>query len=174
MPVESKEQILEKSYQYLNYLTTPHEAFSDMAICPFLEPEIKSEQLYIDIWYPNTLPFTFLLEDFYSSSKSSALFVCPNTTMIDWSQVERARIQAQLNSLMKANTLFSEYKSICFSPYEPFTAAGIPTRERAPYFMINVVNSTHLAKSHSQLQKSAYFANFTHDELDRLKVKDSK
>jgi hypothetical protein len=172
--VESNEQILEKSYQYLHWLTTPHKAFNDMPVCPFIEPEIKKDELYLDIWYPSIKPFMFLMEDFYTSSKSTALFVCPDTTSIDWSQVERSRIQAQLNSLLRANTLFSEYKSLCLSPYEPFTAAGVSTRERAPYFMINVANSTHLAKSHKQLQKSSYFANFTHDELDRLKVKDLK
>ena len=169
---ESREVILEKSYQYLNWLTTPHKAFSNIAVCPFIEPEIKQDQLYMDIWYPSSKPFMFLMEDFYTSSKSSALFICPDTATIDWTQVERKTIQAQLNSLLKSNALFSEFKSLCFSPSEPFTAAGINTRKPAPYFMINVANSTHLAKSHSQLQKSAYFANFTHDELDRLKVKD--
>ena len=174
MQVESTEVILEKSYEYLHWLTTPHQAFSSMPVCPFVEPEISKDELYLDVWYPNIKPFMFHMEDFYTSSKSSALFVCPDTDTIDWSQVERKRIQGQLNSLLKNNALFSEYKSLCFSPYEPFTAAGVSTRERAPYFMINVANSTHLAKSHSQLQKSAYFANFTHDELDRLKVKDLK
>jgi len=173
-PVESKETILEKSYQYLHWLTTPHESFSNMPVCPFIEPEIKKEQLYLDIWYPSIKPFMFHMEDFYTSSKSSALFICPDTATIDWTQVERKTIQAQLNSLLKSNALFSEFKSLCFSPSEPFTAAGIHTRKPAPYFMINVASRQHLSKSHKQLQKSRYFANFSDDELTRLKVKDLK
>ena len=52
--VESKDTILEKAYQYIHWLTTPNEAFSDMPVCPFLESEIKKDQLYIDIWNPNS------------------------------------------------------------------------------------------------------------------------
>mgnify|MGYP001589426116 FL=1 len=174
MKQESKDIIMEKSYQYLHWLTTPHKAFSNMPVCPFLEPEIKQDQLYMDIWYPDIKPFMFHMEDFYTSSKNSALFICPDTATIDWTQVERKTIQNQINSLLKSNTLFSQFKSLVISPSEPFTAAGVSTRERAPYFMINVSNSTHLNKSHSQLQKSRYFANFSDDELTRLKVKDLK
>ena len=54
---ESKEQMLERAYQYIHWLTTPNEAFSNMAVCPFIEPEIKQEQLYIDIWNPSKMAF---------------------------------------------------------------------------------------------------------------------
>ena len=171
--MESREQILDKAYQYLHWLTEPHESFSNMAVCPFIEPEIKREQLYIDIWYPAQQSFMKCMEDFYMADKySSALFVCPNTTDIDWSEVERSKIQQQITSLLKNTPMFSNYKSLCFSPWEHFTAGGnILTREKAPYFMINVASRQHLSTSHKSLQKSSYFANFTDDELGRLKVK---
>ena len=173
--MESRDIILEKAYQYLHWLTTPHESFSNIAVCPFIEPEIKREQLYIDIWYPSQKSFMKCMEDFYQADKNSALFVCPNTETIDWSEVERSKIQAQITSKLKNTPMFSDYKSLCFSPWEDFTAGGgISTRKPSPYFMINVANRTHLSQSHKQLQKSAYFANFTHDELGRLKVKDTK
>ena len=174
--MESREQILEKAYQYLHWLTQPHESFSDIAVCPFIEPEIKREALYIDIWYPSQKSFMHCMEDFYMADKySSALFVCPNTETIDWSEVERSKIQAQITSKLKNTPMFSDYKSLCFSPWEDFTAGGgIRTRKPSPYFMINVANRQHLSTSHKQLQKSAYFANFTDDELNRLKVKDVK
>ena len=98
-----------------------------------------------------------------------------DSSTIDWSEVERSKIQAQITSKLKNTPMFSDYKSLCFSPWEDFTAGGgIRTRKKAPYFMINVASRQHLSKSHKQLQKSAYFANFTHDELGRLKVKDVK
>jgi hypothetical protein len=171
--METREVILDKAYEYLAWLTQPHKAFSDMAVCPFVEPEIKREHLYIAIWYPSQKSFMKCMEDFYMSDKNSALFVCPNTQDIDWSQVERKTIQAQITSLLKNTPMFSDYKSLCFSPWEDFTAGGgIHTRKKAPYFMINVASRTHLAQSHKQLQKSSYFANFTDEELGRLKAKD--
>ena len=75
--------------------------------------------------------------------------------------------------MLKNTPMFSDYKSLCFSPWEDFTAGGgIYTREKAPYFMINIASRQHLSKSHKQLQKSSYFANFTDEELGRLKAKD--
>ena len=169
---ETKEQILDKAYQYLAWLTEPHEAFQNMPVCPFIEPEIKREVLYIDIWYPSQKSFMSCMEDFYTSDKNSALFVCPNTQTIDWSQVERKKIQTQITSLLKNTPMFSDYKSLCFSPWEDFTAGGgVYTRRKSPYFMINVASRQHLSKSHKQLQKSSYFTNFTDDEKKRLKVK---
>ena len=169
--MESKEQILEKAYQYIHWLTTPNKAFSNMAVCPFLEPEIKKEQLYIDLWYPAQQAFMDKMEEFHQSHKSSALFICPPNDTIDWEQVNRKSIQKTLNNKLKEYPLFSEFKCIVLSPWEDFTAGGVATRERSPYFMINIGNAKHFAKSHTQLQKSRYFANFTDDEKKVLKVK---
>ena len=174
MQYESKEVMLEKAYQYIHWLTQPHKAFSSMPVCPFIEPEIKKEQLYIDIWNPSQMAFMDMMSRYYDSQRRSAIFICQDSPDIDWSQVERRPIQQQLNAKLKAHPLFSEYKCIVLSPWEDFTAGGISTREKSPYFMINIGSRQHFSKSHSQLQKSAYFANFTHDELNRLKVKDNK
>ena len=174
MMYESKEQMLEKAYQYLSWLTTPNENFSNMPVCPFIEPEIKKEQLYIDIWNPSQMAFMDMMSRYYDSQRRSAIFICQDSPDIDWSQVERRPIQQQLNAKLKAHPLFSEYKCIVLSPWEDFTAGGISTREKSPYFMINIGSRQHFSKSHKQLQKSRYFANFTHDELNRLKVKDTK
>ena len=171
--MEPDNLILDKAYEYLHWLTQPHKAFSNMAVCPFVEPEIKREHLYIAIWYPSQKSFMKCMEDFYMADKNSALFVCPNTSDINWEQVERSKIQAQITSTLKNTPMFSDYKSLCFSPWEDFTAGGgIYTRKKSPYFMINIASRQHLSKSHKQLQKSSYFANFTDEELGRLKVKD--
>ena len=57
--MESRDTILEKAYQYLHWLTTPNPAFSNMAVCPFIEPEIKKDQLYIDIWNPSDVLYGY-------------------------------------------------------------------------------------------------------------------
>ena len=171
--MESKEVILEKAYEYLAWLTQPNEAFSNMAVCPFIEPEIKRDMLYMDIWYPSQKSFMDCMEDFYADGKDSALFICQDTQDMQWEYVERKTIQAQLNKLLKNTPIFSDYKSLCFSPWEDFTAGGgVYTRKKSPYFMINVASRKHLSTSHKKLQKSSYFANFTDEELGRLKVKD--
>ena len=84
--------------------------------------------------------------------------------------MERKPIQNTLNSKLKEHPLFSEYKCIVLSPWEDFTAGGVETRKKSPYFMINIGSSLHFYKSHKQLQKSSYFANFTDEEKGRLKV----
>ena len=167
---ESNDVILDKAYQYLSWLTTPNPAFSDMPVCPFIEPEIKKEQLYIDIWNPSKMAFMDMMSKYYDSQKRSALFICQDSQDIQWSEVERKPIQNTLNSKLKEHPLFSEYKCIVLSPWEDFTAGGVETRQKSPYFMINIGSSLHFYKSHKQLQKSSYFANFTDEEKGRLKV----
>ena len=167
---ESNDIILEKAYQYLHWLTTPNEAFGGMAVCPFIEPEIKKEQLYIDIWNPSKMAFMDMMSKYYDSQRRSALFICQDSEDIQWSEVERKPIQNTLNSKLKEHPLFSEYKCIVLSPWEDFTAGGVHTRKKSPYFMINIGSSLHFYKSHKQLQKSSYFANFTDEEKGRLKV----
>lgn len=167
---ESNDVILDKAYQYLSWLTTPNPAFSDMPVCPFIEPEIKKEQLYIDIWNPSKMAFMDMMSKYYDSQKRSALFICQDSQDIQWSEVERKPIQNTLNSKLKEHPLFSEYKCIVLSPWEDFTAGGVETRKKSPYFMINIGSSLHFYKSHKQLQKSSYFANFTDEEKGRLKV----
>jgi len=168
--MESKSTILEKAYQYIHWLTTPHESFSNMAVCPFVEPEIKQEQLYIDIWNPSQKSFMDMMSLYYESHKRSAIFICQDSPDITWSEVERKPIQITLNNKLKEHPLFSEYKCIVLSPWEDFTAGGVSTRKKSPYFMINIGSALHFYKSHKQLQKSSYFANFTPTEKDNLKV----
>ena len=75
--MESRDTILNKAYEYLAWLTQPHESFSNMAVCPFVEPEIKREALYIAIWYPAQQSFMKCMEDFYQADKNSAYSYVP-------------------------------------------------------------------------------------------------
>ena len=169
--MESRDTILDKAYEYLSWLTQPHESFSNMAVCPFIEPEIKREVLYIDIWYPTDNSFMDLMESFLLSGKNSALIVCPNTHTIDYSEVSRKTIQSQITDLLRKNPNTDYLKCMIFSPYEDFEVAGVKTRSNAPYFIINVAPTKQLGKSHKDLQKTKYFQNFTDDEKKRLNVK---
>jgi len=168
---ESKEIIISKVSEYLHWLTIPKQEFGNMPVCPFLDKELRDNQLYLDIWYPHECSFMDLMESFLLSNKNSALIICPNTHTIDYSQVSRRDIQSKITQLLRQNPSTDYLKSMIFSPYEPFEVAGVSTRSGAPYFLINVAPTKQLGKSHKDLLKTSYFDNFTDEERKRLNVK---
>ena len=168
---ESKETIISKVSEYLHWLTIPKKEFGNLPVCPFLDKELRDNQLYLDIWYPHECSFMDLMESFLLSNKNSALIICPNTHTIDYSQVSRSDIQQKITQLLRDNPATEYLKSMIFSPYEPFEVAGISTRSNAPYFLINVAPTKQLGKSHKDLLKTSYFDNFTDEERKRLNVK---
>ena len=141
-----------------------------MPVCPFLDKELRDNQLYIDIWYPHQSSFMDIMESFLLSGKNSSLVVCPNTHTIDYSEVSRRDIQTRITDLPRKNPQTDYLKSLVISPYETWTLAGVETRSGAPYFMINVAPTKQLGKAHRDLQKTKYFDNFTEDDLKKMKV----
>ena len=103
---------------------------------------------------------------FRDSKKDSALFICMDTADIKWKDVERTKYQKFLQKSIKDTGL----KALCLSPYEDFTAAGEPTRKKAPYFLINVASRKHFGISHKKLIDTKYFDNFSDEEKTKLKV----
>ena len=169
--LESKETIISKVSEYLHWLTIPKQEFGNMPVCPFLDKELRDNQLYLDIWYPHECSFMDLMESFLLSNKNSALIICPNTHTINYAEVSRRDIQQKITQLLRDNPTTEYLKSMIFSPYEPFEVAGVKTRSGAPYFLINVAPTKQLGKSHKDLLKTSYFDNFTDEERNRLNVK---
>ena len=168
---ESKEIIISKVSEYLHWLTIPKQEFGNMPVCPFLDKELRDNQLYLDIWYPHECTFMDIMESFLLSNKNSALIICPNTHTINYREVSRSDIQSKITQLLRQNPSTDYLKSMIFSPYEPFEVAGVSTRSGAPYFLINVAPTKQLGKSHKDLLKTSYFDNFTDEERKRLNVK---
>ena len=168
---EDKTTIINKVSEYLHWLTIPKAEFGNMPVCPFLDKELRDNQLYLDIWYPHECSFMDIMESFLLSNKNSALIVCPNTHTINYAEVSRRDIQSKITQLLRDNPATEYLKSMIFSPYEPFEVAGISTRSNAPYFLINVAPTKQLGKSHKALLKTSYFDNFTDEERNRLNVK---
>ena len=168
---EDKTTIINKVSQYLHWLTIPKQEFGNMPVCPFLDKELRDNQLYLDIWYPHECSFMDIMESFLLSNKNSALIICPNTHTINYAEVSRRDIQQKITQLLRDNPATEYLKSMIFSPYEPFEVAGISTRSGAPYFLINVAPTKQLGKSHKDLLKTSYFDNFTDEERNRLNVK---
>ena len=168
---EDKTTIINKVSEYLHWLTIPKKEFGNMPVCPFLDKELRDNQLYLDIWYPHECSFMDIMESFLLSNKNSALIICPNTHTINYAEVSRRDIQSKITQLLRDNPATEYLKSMIFSPYEPFEVAGISTRSGAPYFLINVAPTKQLGKSHKDLLKTSYFDNFTDEERKRLNVK---
>ena len=168
--IDDRDTIIGKTSEYLHWLTIPKQEFGNMPVCPFLDKELRDNQLYIDIWYPHECSFMDIMESFLLSGKNSTLVVCPNTHTIDYSEVSRKDIQRQITDLLRKNPNTDYLKCMIFSPYEDFEVAGIKTRSGAPYFLINVAPTKQLGKSHKDLTKTKYFDNFTEDEKSRLNV----
>ena len=167
---ESREVIIDKVAQYLHWLTIPKKEFGNMPVCPYLDKEMRDNLLYIDIWYPHESSFMDIMESFLLSGKNSALVICPNTHTIDYSEVSRKTIQRQITDLLRKNPHTDYLKSMIFSPYEDFEVAGVKTRSKAPYFLINVAPTKQLGKSHKDLKKTKYFDNFSDEDKQRLNV----
>ena len=159
-------QIILEAEEYFKYLQKPNDAFSGMAVCPFLKAEIEKDNLYVDIWRANRKGFYDLFQQFIDSKKDSALFICMDTEAIRWKDVERTKYQKFLQRAIKDTGL----KALCLSPWEDFTAAGEPTRKKAPYFLINVAGRKHFGKSHRKLVDTKYFDKFSDAEKTKLKV----
>ena len=170
MSIETKDVIIGKVSEYLHWLTIPKQEFGNLPPCPFLDKELRDDNLYIDIWYPHESSFMDIMESFLLSGKNSALVICPNTHTIDYSEVSRKTIQKQITDLLRKNPHTDYLKSMIFSPYEDFEVAGVKTRSGAPYFLINVAPTKQLGKSHKDLKKTKYFDNFSDEDKQRLNV----
>ena len=168
--IDDRDTIIGKTSEYLHWLTIPKKEFGNMPVCPFLDKELRDNQLYIDIWYPHESSFMDIMESFLLSGKNSSLVVCPNTHTIDYSEVSRKDIQRQITDLLRKNPNTDYLKCMIFSPYEDFEVAGIKTRSGAPYFLINVAPTEQLGKSHKDLKKTKYFDNFSDEDKQRLNV----
>ena len=162
----SKKEILTEIREYFDYLQTPNESFGGMAVCPFLKAEISNNKLMVEIWKPEEQSFSNLFENFLDSEYESAILICMNAEGIDWSQVNRVKYQKQIQTMLKE----SEYKALCFSPFEEHTAAGEETRKKSPYFLINIAKTSVLNEAHKKLLKTKYFDNFNDKEIKTLKV----
>ena len=163
---KSDEQIILETEQYFDYLEKPNDAFSDMPVCPFLKPERLTDRLMVRVWRPTKVSLNSLFQDFFESKFSSALFICTDSKNLKWKDVTRKKYQNTLQDFLK----HTDYKALCFSPYEEWSAGGEETRKKSPYFLINVATRNELDKAHKSLIKTKYFNKFDDEEITKLKV----
>ena len=160
------EQIILEVEQYFDYLEKPNDAFSGMPVCPFLKPERLADRLMVKVWRSDEQSLSSLFDEFFESKFKSALFICVDTEGIKWKDVKRKSYQNTLQDFLK----HTDYKPLCFSPYEKWSAGGEETRKKSPYFLVNVALTKELDKAHKGLIKTNYFKKFNDEEIKKLKV----
>ena len=163
---KSDEQMVWETEEYFDYLEKPNDAFSGMPVCPFLKPERINDRLMVKVWNPTDTSLNALFEEFFDSKYSSALFICRDSENLEWKNVRRKSYQNTLQDFLK----HTDYKALCFSPYEEWSAGGEETRKKSPYFLINVAERKELDKAHKGLLKTKYFEKFDDKEIKKLKV----
>ena len=161
--------ILEEVNKYIDYLEKPSENFGGMAVCPFLKKERVTEGLMLRVWRPNEESFFHVLDEFVESNKSSALLVCMDSGGIMWEEINRNKYQKAIQVAMEKKG-YKKHKALCFSPFEDWTVAGEKTREKSPYFLINIAETDALDEAHRSLWKTKYFDNLSEQEIKKLKV----
>ena len=162
-------KIIDKVKDYLDFLESPNDNFNGMAVCPFLKKERLEHKLMLKVWYPDKTPFLHAVDEFQKSDFNSALFICMDGDGVKWKDVKRKRFQRLTQMLLKKSK-HKNLKTLCFSPFENITAAGVETRKKAPYFLINIANRSELDNAHTKLLKTKYYDNFTEKELGGLKI----
>ena len=107
-------KIINEVIEYLDYLETPSDNFSGMAVCPFLKKERITEALMLKIWRPNEQSFFSVLDEFVESDKSSALLVCMDSDGLMWEEVNRKKYQIAIQLAMKEKGVTSDINERTF------------------------------------------------------------
>ena len=163
---KSEQQIKDEIQYYFDYLQKPSDAFGGMPVCPFLKDELESNKLLVEIWKQNEFSFNKVWDKFNDSDFDSAIIICLDADGLDWRNVDRKSYQKFIQKFLKK----TEYKALCFSPFEEHTAGGEETRKKSPYFLINLAKRKEFKKTHRSLIGTKYFEKFNDEEIERLKV----
>jgi len=59
---DDRNTIISKTSEYLHWLTIPKQEFGNMPVCPYLDKELRDDNLYIDIWYPHECSFMDIMD----------------------------------------------------------------------------------------------------------------
>lgn len=166
--MEDREVIIAKIDEYIDWLAEPNEAFGGFPICPFVKKERASGKLKYELFEANKTSSIFNIigswdmEDDYDSMIIAHLS--------DITLREHKIFQHYINRGLRKRKM-GYVKVICFHPDDTFEVGEVKTRNKAPYFLINVAYADVLNKAHQSLNNTKYFDNFTEENNKYLKVK---
>jgi len=153
---------------YINILRTPREEYGNMPPCPFVGAELDKNKLLIEKFDPKENTLLDMIEKLENSDYDSALFAQVQDD--DLKQNDTVRYQNFINKTLQENG-YTHLTCICFNPADKLNINGFNPRSQAPYFLINIAQSSVLSKAHTNLLKTNYFDKMNDRYLKYLKVK---
>ena len=144
---------------------TPHEKFGGMPVCPFIKSELNTMSI-VD-YYPDDKLSLLDIAYQHMREHSSVLIIQRGDNL---ENINREKYQSYINGELSKRNHTADLKSICFSPYEKYTVAGVDTREHAPTFLINITTHNALAEAHETLKSSGYFRYFPEEDRKMLET----
>ena len=158
-----KERVLD----YIKILRTPREEYGNMPPCPFVGGEVDKNKLLIEKFDPKENTLIEMVDKLEKSKYESALFV--QVTDDELLFKDTKKYQNFINVLLKRNN-YKHLKCICFNPNDKLNINGFNARSLAPYFLINIAQSSVLNEAHDNLMKTSYFDNMNEKYLKYLHV----
>ena len=166
--MEDRNIIIKKIDEYIDWLTTPNEAFGGFPVCPFVEKERANGKLKYEVFEVGlTEPLLAIIEKWDEEDKYTSMIIAH---ISDIRLNEYKTFQHWINRNLRKLGM-GYVKVICFHPDDTFEVGGVETRSKAPYFLINVAYQDELNKSHLALTNTDYFIRFTEENKKYLKVK---
>ena len=165
--MQDKELIFAKVNKYIDWLATPNDAFGGFPPCPFVEKERASGKLKYEIQlFGDGKSIFYKIEEWDEDDDYNSMII---VHLGDVRFDEQKNFQHFLNRQLRLRKM-SYIKAICFHPDDFFNVEGISTRDKAPYFLINIAYADELNKAHQSLMDTKYFDNFTEENKKYLKV----
>ena len=165
--INTHEQIINKLFEYLDFLQTPNPTFNNMPICPFIQGDLQTGNIKFMVYNSNMdTSLIEMIQEWEQSDFKTGLILHVGD---DMKTTKRKPYQKFLNEQLRENKM-GDVKILCFSPFEDWTVAGEKTREKSPYFLINLAETDALDEAHRSLWKTKYFDNFSKSEIKTLKV----
>ena len=164
--METREEIIGKVKKYIVEVLEPSrpELFGFPA-CPFIKSERLNNKIMYDII--SERKFIDLVRDFHLSDYTTAVFVQPLPPGEKMPPDEADEYQRFVNAVMKENG-FGQYKNICISPEQEMNIDGFNPRGQAPYVLINIGSRKEFEMTHSKIERTKYFDNFSKDYRNYL------
>jgi hypothetical protein len=165
--MEDREVVIAKVNEYIDWLTTPNEAFGGFPVCPFVEKERASGKLKYEVFLIGETKSLFDLIDEWDMDDNYNSMIIAHISDIKLNEYKN--FQHWLNRGLRKRKM-GYVKCITFHPDDDFEVGGVKTRSHAPYFLINVAYCDELHKAHQSLKNTKYFDKFTEENRKYLKA----
>jgi len=169
--INTHQQIIDKLFEYLDFLQTPNPTFNNMPICPFIAGDLQTGNIKFMV-YTSDMDKSLIevIKEWKESDFKTGLILHVGD---DMKNIKRRKYQKFINEQMKENGM-KDIKLLMFSPFEDFKVAGLETRKKAPCVLYNLAKKKDLYESSKKLKKTKWYDNFLTEDFKQLGIKKHK